>query len=187
MKLQQKLGAERIKCELRLFVIRLYNLPESSMPISSDVAVIFEAMRNHKLLNYLNVRGLEQVIKIFCEGDSETESKMEQYRKDRSGFELATKIKEYISKATSRFPYWSYKLASELQPKRIPAYLTELAVKLEQYVAEHHLDYLQELWKSLSHIMSLPPLYITLDAIILDECVYSKTEPTGELNDTNTA
>ena len=221
MKLQQKLGAEKIKRELRLFVIRLFNLPESLIPVSSDVAVIFEAMRSLKLLTYLNVAGLEQVIKHFCEGDSETESKMEQYKKDQSGFELATKIKEsdYISKARKKFPYGCDEAASKLQPKQTPAYLTALAVKLEQCVAEHHLVYLRELWKLLSNVLSLPPLYILLDAILMnsilvvwliptdmvpkaterakqnanffrmypilkvtigDECVYSKTEPTGE-------
>ena len=219
-KLQQRLGPEKVKRELRSFIIRLFpNLPESLIPISSDVAVIFEAMRRHKLLTHLNVAGLEQVIKHFCKDDSEMESKMEQYRRDRSGFLLAKKIKDYISKARSRFPYVCDEPVSELQPKRTPAYLTQLTVQLEHSVAEYHLDYLEELWKSLSDVLSLPPLYILLDAVIMnsvlvvwliptdmvpeatekakqnadffktypilkvtigDECVYSRTEPTGE-------
>ena len=218
-KLQQTLGAEKVERELRMYISILFNVPESSIPMSSDVAVIFKAMRRHKLLTYLNVAGLEQVIKHFCNDDSEMESKMEQYRKDRSAFELATKIKDYISKARSKFPYGCDESASELQPKRTPAYLTELAVKLEHCVADYHLDYLRELWKLLSSVLSLPPLYLILDAIIMnsvlvvwliptdkvpeatekakqnadffrkypilkvtigDECVYSKTEPTGE-------
>ena len=221
MKLQQRLVAGNIEHKLRLFVIRLHNVPDNSIPVSSDVSVIFEAMRSHKLLTYLNIAGLEQIIKHFCEGDLEVKSKMEQYKKDWSGFELATKIKEsdYISKARSKFTYGSYKPASDLQPKRTPAYLTALAMKLEYYVAEYHLDYLRELWELLSTVLSLPPLYLILDAVIMgsvivvwhiptdvvseatkrakqnasffesypilkvtigDDCVYSKTEPTGE-------
>ena len=179
-KLQRRLGKKKIKRELRLFIIRLYNLPESSIPVTSDVAVIFEAMRSHKTLTYLNVTGLERVIKHFCEGDSETEGKMEQYKKDRSGFELATKIKEsdYISKARSNFPYGSDEPASDIQPKQTPAYLRKLAVKLEQCVAEYHLNYLRELWNSLSHVLSLPPLYILLDAIIMNSILVVWLIPT---------
>ena len=180
MKLQKGLGAEKVERELRLFIIRLFNLPANSIPVSSDVAELLEAMRSQKLLTYLNVAGLEQVIKHFCEGDSETESKMEQYKKDRSGFELATKIKEsdYISKAKSKFPDGCDKPAFDLQPKQTPAYLTELAVKLDHCVAEHHLDYLQELWKLLSNVLSLPPLYILLDAVIMSSILVVWLIPT---------
>ena len=178
-KLQQRLGADKIKRDLRLFVIRLFNLPESSIPISSDVAVIFEAMRSHKLLTYMNVTGLEQVIKHFCEGDSEMKNKLKQYKKDRSGFEFAIKIKEYISKARSKFPYGCDEPATELQPKRTPAYLTELAVTLEQRVAEYHLTYLRELWELLSDVLSLPPLYILLDAVIMSSILVVWLIPTN--------
>ena len=223
MKLQQKLGAKKIKRDLRLFVIRLFRqkIPESLIPISSDVAVIFEAMRSHDLLNYWNFYPLEEVINHFCSDDSEIKSKMEQYKKDRSGYQLATKIKDYISKAKSKFPYGCVEFAPALQPKRTPAYLTELAMKLDDRVAEYHLNYLEDLWLSLSDVLYLPPLHLLLDAVIMDsvlvvwliptgmvpeaterakqnadffrkypilkvtigdECVYSKTEPTGEWN-----
>ena len=95
------------------------------------------------------------------------ESEMEQYRKDRSGFELATKIKDYVPEAKSRFSYRCDEHASEIQPKQTPAYLTELAVKLEHCVAEYHLAYLRELWKLLSDVLSLPPLYFLLDWVIM--------------------
>ena len=184
-KLQQKLAAEIIKRELRLFVIKLFNVPDSSIPVSSDVSVIFEAMRSHKLLTYLNITGLEQIIKHFCEGDSEVKSKMEQYKKDRSGFELATKIKEfdYISKARSKFSYLSYKPASDLQPKRTPAYLAALAVKLEDCVADYHLDYLRELWELLSNVLSLPPLYLILDAVIMGSVIVVWLIPTDVVSE----
>ena len=219
VKFQQRLGTEKIKHELRLYIIRLYNLPESSIPVTSDVAVIFEAMRSHKMLTYLNVTGLEHAIKHFCEDDLEMQGKMEQYKKDRAGFELATKIKDYIPKARSKFPFGSDRPAFSLLPKQAPSYLTELTVNLKQHVAEYHLDYLRELWNLLSTVLSLPPLYVLLDAVIMnsilvmwlipttmvpeaiqrakqnadafrmhpimevtigDECVYSRTEPTGE-------
>ena len=179
-KLQQKLAAEIIKRELRLFVIRLFNVSDSSIPVSSDVSVIFEAMRSQKLLTYLNIAGLEQISMHFCEGDSEVESKMEQYKKDRSGFELATEIKEsgYISKARSKFPYRCDEPASDLQPRRTPAYHSKVAVKLEHRVAEYHLDYLRELWKLFSTVLSLPPLYLVLDADIMNSVLVEWLIPT---------
>ena len=177
-KLHQRLGAEKIKHELRLFVIRLFDLPESSIPISSDVAVIFEAMRSLKLLSYLNTAGFEQIIQHFCESESETESKMEQYKKDQSGFEFATKIKDFVPKARSKFPYGSDEPASELQPKQTPAYLTELTMILKRRVAAYHLKYLRELWKLLSNILSLPPLYLLLDAIIMNSILVVWLIPT---------
>ena len=218
-RLQQRLAAGNIEHKLRLFVIRLHNVPESSIPVSSDVSVIIEAMRRQKLLTYLNITGLEVIMKHFCDGDSEVNSKMEQYKRDQSGFELATKIKDYAAKARSTFPHRCDESASDLQPRRTPAYLTELTVKLEHRVAEYHLDYLRELWELLSNALSLPPLYLILDAVIMgsvivvwliptdvvseatkrakqnagffkshpilkvtigDDCVYSKSEPTGE-------
>ena len=177
-KLQQRLGAEEIKCELRLFIVRQFNLPTCSIPISSDVAVILDAMREQKLLTYLNVAGLNEVTKHFCKNDSEMESMMKQYRRDRSGFEFATKIKDYVSKARSKFPYWCDEPASELQPKTTRAYLAELAVRLDHRVAEYHLDYLRELWKSLSDVLSLPPLYLILDAVIMNSVLVVWLIPT---------
>ena len=177
-KLQERLGKEKIKHELRLFVIRLLNLPESSIPISSNVVEIFEAVRSLDLLSYWNFYPLEEVIKHFCEDDLETESRMAQYKKDRSGFQMATKIKDYVPKARSKFPSVSYKPAFELQLKRTSAYLTELTVSLKECVAEHHLVYLEELWNSLSHLLSLPPLYVILDAVIMDSVLVVWLIPT---------
>ena len=184
MKLQQKLGPEIIKRELRLFIVRLFNINASLIPISSDVAVIFEAMRSLKLLTFWNVAGLEQVINHFCKGDSEMEDKMEQYKKDQSGFELATKIKDFISKARSKFPYWCHESASDLQPKRTRAYRAELTVKLAECVADYHLDYLRELWKLLSTVLSLPPLYLILDAIIMGSILVVWLIPTDMVLET---
>ena len=179
MKLQQKLGAEKIERKLQLFVVRLFNVPGNSVPVSSDISVIFEAMRSLKLLTYLNIAGLEQIIKHFCADDSEAESKMEQYKKDLSGFELATKIKDfnYITKARSKFPRWCE--TAELPLKRTPAYFKGLAVKLEHCVAEYHLDYLQKLWGSLSIVLSLPPLSLILDAVIMNSVLVVWLIPTA--------
>ena len=185
MKLQHKLGAEKLERKLQLFVVRLFNVPGNSVPVSSDVSVIFETMRSLKLLTYLNIAGLEQIIKHFCADDLEAESKMEQYKRDLSGFELATKIKDsdYISKARSTFPDLIATSPAEILPKQTPAYLKELAVKLEHCVADYHLDYLRELWKLLSTVLSLPPLYLILDAVIMNSVLVVWLIPTNVVSE----
>ena len=183
LKLQQRLSPEKIKRELRLFIVRLFNLPEGSIPISTDVAVILESLRSHKLLTFLNVDGLEEIIKHFCDGDSEIKDRMEQYKKDQSGFELATKIKDYVSKTRSKFPDGCHESATELQPKKTRAYFKELTVRLDHHVAEYHLDYLRELWESLSTVLSLPPLYLILDAVIMNSVLVVWLIPTDVVSE----
>ena len=170
MKLQERLRPEEIETKLRSFILRLFGsiIHANCIPISSNVAEIFEAMTSNDLLTYWSYFPLEEIINNFCNDDLEMKSKMNQYKKDRSGFQLATKIKDYIPKARSKFPYSCDEPASELQPKRTQAYLAELAVKLEGRVADYHLDYLEELWKSLYNVLSLPPLYLLLDAVIMN-------------------
>ena len=173
-KLQEQLKPEEIKSKLRSFILRLFqkiNLPASCIPVSSSVEEVFEALTSRNLLTYRNYFPLEEIINNCSNDNLEMKDKMEQYKKDRSGFQLATKIKDYIPKARSKFPYSCDELASKLQLKRTPVYLTQLAITLEESVADFHLDYLEELWRSLSNALSLPPLYLLLDAVIMDSVV----------------
>ena len=167
-KLQEQLKPEEIKSKLQSFVLRLFQLPASCIPVSSSVEEVFEALTSRNLLTYWNYFPLEEIINNCSNDNLEMKDKLEQYKKDRFGFQLATKIKDYIPKARSKFPYSCDEPASKLQLKRTPAYLTQLAITLDESVADFHLDYLEELWRSLSNALSLPPLYLLFDAVLMD-------------------
>ena len=168
-KLQERLEAEKIETNFRQYILDLYpGMHESYIPVSSKIVEIFEAMRVKNLLSYYNYYALEQIIKRFGGDDSELTSKMHQYKSDWSAFQLATKIRDYFPHVRSVFPSECDESVAELRPKRKYSYFKVLSVKLDECVTDRTLDYLEELWNSLSSILVLPPLYLLLDSVIMN-------------------
>ena len=165
-RLQKKLKKSQIKSDLRTFILELFpTISPDLIPNTSDLKEIFEAIRRNQLWSVINYFPLEQIVIQFGDNDPEMTSEIEKFKKDRAGFMLATKIKEYIAIANARL------CEDEVQLNPInPEYFTRLSLKLDRRVAEHSLTYLEELWQSLSFQMQLPPISL-LFQVVLDGSV----------------
>ena len=152
--LQKTMNEDKIKA-LRLFILDLF--PDISIPNSSDPNEIFEAMRCNRLWSYMNYFPLEQIVKQFCGDNPEMTCEIEKFKKDRAGFQLATKIKEYIPAAKACEQ-------EQLNPVN-PDHFTKLSIKLDECVADYSVKYLEELWQSLSWHMQLPPITLLFEII----------------------
>ena len=155
--LQKKLKKKKIK-DLRLFILQLFpDISPDLIPKSSDLNEIFEAMRCNRLWSYMNYFSLEQIVKQFGGDNPEIIGEIEKFKKDRAGFQLATKIKAYILAAKAcEF--------EQLNPVN-PQHFTKLSHKLDECVADYSLKYLEELWQSLSFHMQLPPIQLLFEII----------------------
>ena len=161
--LQKKLKEDQIKGDLRLFILELFpNISPDLIPISSDLTEIFEAVRRHGLWSYINYFSLEQIVMQFAGEDSDITSEMEQFKKARAGFQLATKIKDYIPAAKACLR--KSESPKDLHPLNSKDF-TKLSCKLDERVAEYSLRYLEELWQLLSFHMQLPPITLLFDII----------------------
>ena len=161
--LKNKLKEDQIKSEFRPFILELFpNISNDLIPNCSDLDEIFEAMRRNRLWNFMNYYSLEQIVKQFGDNDPEMTSEMEQFKKDRAGFQLATKIRNFIPAAKARLQ----KDETLSKPHPInPEHFTKLSLKLDECVADYSLRYLEELWQSLSHHMQLPPISLLFEVI----------------------
>ena len=157
--LQKKLKKNKIK-DLRLFILQLFpDISPDLIPSSSDLNEIFEAMRRNRLWNYMNYFSLEQIVKTFCNENSEMTDEIEKFKKDRAEFQLATKIKAYIPAAKA------YHCKHEQLNLVNPDHFSKLSLTLDEYVADHSLKYLEELWQAMSFHMQLPPITLLFDII----------------------
>ena len=155
--LQKKIKKSKIN-NLRQFILQLFpDISPDLIPNSSDVNEIFEAVRRNRLWSYMNYFPLEQIVKQFCGDNPEMTREVENFKKDRAGFQLATKIKKYIPAAKAREH-------EQLNPVNAD-HFTQLSLKLDECVADYSLKYLEELWQSLSFHMQLPPIHLLFEMI----------------------
>ena len=158
--LQKKMKKNKIK-DLRLFILQLFpDISPDLIPNSSNLNEIFEAMRHNRLWSFMNYFSLEQIVKQFCGNNPEMTREIENFKKDRAGFQLATKIKKYIPVAKAR----EHEQLNPLNPVN-PDHFTQLSLKLDECVADYSLKYLEELWQSLSFHMQLPPITLLFEII----------------------
>ena len=163
---QAKLSEKEIKEDLRPILIS--SIPREladCMPNSSDLMEIFEAMTRNDFWNYRYYFPLESLIEECGGDDANLVTQMEQFKKDRSAFQIATKIKDYIPAAKSLLAE-SDKPVESAPLKRDANYFWKLTIKLDECVADYSLDYLEQLWKSLASILVLPPVSFVLDFIL---------------------
>ena len=166
--LQAKLSEEQIKNELCPYLHSIVPRKRADwLPNSFHLKAIFNAMTDQELWCYLNYFPLESLVQTF--GDDNMLTKIEHYKKDRSSFLIATKIKHYI-------PIAKRALLEEPEPvesspvKRDTKYYWKLQTKLDQSVSDYSLDYLENLWKSLASVLFLPLSYV-LDTIVEESII----------------
>ena len=162
--LQAKLSEEQVRKELCPFLLSIVHCKSADwLPDSFNLEEIFKAMTKSEHWDYWNYFPLESLVEKF--GDKDMLSKIEQYKQDRSSFQVATKIKDYIPVATTLLE----ESDGPIEPcplRRDVKYCWKLQIKLKEHVTEYSLDYLENLSKSLAKILFLSPLSLVLDTIL---------------------
>ena len=125
-------------------------------------------MTRNDFWNFRNYSPLESLIEEYGGDDTNLLTQLGQFKKDRSSFQLATKIKDYIPAAKSLLAE-SDKPVESAQLKRDTKYFRKLSIKLDECVAHYSLEYLEKLWKSLARTLLLPPVSFVLDFILRQE------------------
>ena len=162
--LQLKLNEKEMKKILLFLVTILPHGLAECLPNSSDLMDIFEAMTRNNLWNHSNYFPLESLIEEFG-GDTELTTQLEQFKMDRSSFQIATKIKDYIPAAKSLLAE-SDELVEPAPIKPDHKYLWKLGAKLDECVGNESLAYLEELWRSLAKTLRLPRVSLVLHVIV---------------------
>ena len=120
--------------------------------LPNDVASyqgIFSYFKNAGIWSYENYHLLETIIENFVPEISES---MQEYQKDYEGFKVATQLKHYID-ALVELP----------RVKPDPALFARLETKIEVRISDRSLQYIDQLWKSLSHHFCLKSYELVLE------------------------
>ena len=163
--MQKNLSDERIK-DLHLFATSFFE-SAAAIPESTELRQIFEAITRNKLWDYRNYYPLQVIVEKFGgSASAQVKQWIDAYKKDLSGFQVATKIKHLISITAAKRSRTMSQSDEPLSPEqRAPQFISELSWKLDEEVADYTLDYLEDLWKSFACHSSLPPLTVLLDTV----------------------
>ena len=113
---------------------------------------IFECFTENGIWSYRNYHFLEVIIENFV---PELCQSMVEYQNDYEGFKVATQLEHYIDALVQLPPLKS--------PD--PALFLQLETKLQVSVSDRSLQYVDQLWKSLSQHFSLKPYTLVLENI----------------------
>lgn len=112
---------------------------------------IFRALSKHKLWDYHNYHLLQVIVENFGHDDHELNVMMEQYQKAFVSHILVQKLEPFLDVVTSSSGENS---TNETVPS--PELFKDLTVKVGVDITKHSLLYVDELWKFLTHQVSLP-------------------------------
>ena len=132
------------------------------IPDSTKIDIIFQAMTCHCLWDFLNFSPLHEIAKKFGGNDKEIEKSFKEYQRELASYCAGTKLADHIA-CTSQFPEEAY--IPSVIVRKDHRYFLRLSIKVKAKVTEESLDYLTELWDSLSGYLCLPSLTYILDEI----------------------
>jgi len=145
---------------LRVFLAALYSPDDDSndaravdasnflnevLGTAQDVGEILMEMSKRGLVNYKNYRTLRSIVVHYAEDDQELMEKVNQYGEDLAGFALVTRMQDYLD--------------VELQDCDLSGHdklLDKLKIKVRENITERTLQYVSDLWDSLSFQLKLP-------------------------------
>ena len=128
--------------------------------------IFFDAITHNSLWDFINYSPLRQIAKAFAKGDEEINAAIHKYRSALCGYLAGTKLADHIASIS---PISEQVLDED--EVHIPCarmdrrYFNKLTTKLKAKVTEESLDYLIELWDSVSEYLGLPSLTYLLDEI----------------------
>ena len=167
--------------EFLLFVVARFP-PGDCIPHSGDLAEIFEAITRNRLWDFLNYQPLEDIVQHFVANDEKMNDSMKEYKAHLVGFKACMKIVNYLSEVESDSSFDESDLEQPTLPK--PArydrrYYRKLSLKLKVKVTDQSLSYIDDIWRSVSEYLLLPPLSALLDHICKGSITVVWLIPTG--------
>ena len=169
--------------EFLLFVVARFP-PGDCIPHTGDLAEIFEAITRNRLWDFLNYQPLEDIVQHFGGNDEKMKDCMKEYKAHLVGFKACTKILNYLSVVESDSSFDESDSDSDQpnlpKPRRYDVrYYRKLSLKLKVKVTDQSLSYIDDIWRSVSEYLMLPPLSVLLDHICKGSLTVVWLIPTG--------
>ena len=167
--------------EFRLFLIVRFP-PGDCIPQSEDFGEIFEAITRNGLWDFWNYQLLEDIVHQFGADDDQLNDWVKEYKAHLAGFKACTKIIDYIAVVESDSSFDESDLDQPTQPKQAKydrKYYHKLSLRLKVKVTDQSLSYVDDIWRSVSQYLLLPPLSAFLDHIYKSSITVVWLIPTG--------
>ena len=168
----RKLQSREISVEdVQTFLITMYSSPDSRdgsymvttvIESAGSLDEIFRALGKYRLWDYLNYYLLQSIIKEFASDDNELNGMMEQYQRDLTGHILTLKIQTHLDTVGDHSADENVPVSS---PQHKHKLFKKLTVKVKANVADYSLNYVNDLWQSLSIQFALPQVAMILHEI----------------------
>ena len=179
-RLHNRLQEKRFDIQtFRLFVIA-HLPPGDCIPQSENLGEVFEAITRNGLWDFWNYQLLEDIVHRFGGEDKQMEDWIKKYKADLAGFKACKTILKYLSEVESDFDESdSERPAQPKAAKYDKRYYRKLSLKLKVKVTDASLSYIDDIWKSVSEYLLLPPLSALLDHICMGSITVVWLIPTG--------
>ena len=156
--------------DVQTFLVTLYSSPNTKdgsdtvtvvIESARNLGEIFRALSRYGLWDYLNYYLLQDMIEEFAHDDDELNGMMEQYQKDLTGHILTLKIQTYLDANHDELPLVSTNDSDDetilaLPPEQKYTLFKKLRGKIKANVTDHTLNYVIDLWRSLTNQFALP-------------------------------
>lgn len=148
---------------VRLFLCtRLGCKSSDCIPYSESLKEIFEGISRNGLWSYRNYAPIRDVVETFGAEYTELFGHIEAYENALAGFNLATKIVDYV-KVNDDIDKEEDVLEKPMKYNR--QFYRPLSLKLKLNVTNESLAYVDQLWKKLAKFFLLPSLTALLESI----------------------
>ena len=121
---------------------------------AQNVSEILESLMIHRLLSYKNTDILCSIINHYASDDAEMKKKLDEYGKELAGYNLVTKIIDYLNDEVQQ---------SMSEP--VPNLLDKLSVKVKVNITGKTLKYVSAFRLSLAHQVNLPAAALLLHGV----------------------
>lgn len=140
--------------ELLEYMKHFFNVEECFAHVT-DISDTFTAVSINGLWTYLHYSPLETLIKRFLRNDTETKKLMTEYKSQLTGYQLTTKLIDYIKEKN---------LQGDDDTDQLIQFTAEhykkikVVIQLDRKVSDLSLMYVQELWSSFAEEFNIPSL-----------------------------
>ena len=145
----------------------LANFLECDLPETTDYDKLFRAVSRSGLWNYQHHSPVEQLMYHFLPQDQELKSLLKAYKASLSGFNLTTKLIDYIEYQNLSADDDSDEECDQPSPKlTIQQYRKiKFVLQLDRRISDLSLNYVVELWRSFAEEYDIPSLTAVLHKI----------------------
>ena len=113
---------------------------------TQNLSDVFVALTNRGMLSYKNCHILRSIIDKYASDDQQLKEEMRKYEEELTGYALVTGMKEHVDAVSPQ----------DEESEANTGLFTLLSLKVGKNVTEHTLQYVEEVWDSLAHLLKLP-------------------------------